>query len=197
MVSFGSSIRSFSCVFVRSPSFSFDYGRFRLLGGGRGFVRFVDSFVFVRFRPFSFVFVRLRTVSFVGGGVRGGGAWFRSVRRFVRFRAFSSVLLRFRLITAGFVRLMFQSETLLCLSFILLLRLCEKQRMAVFPLSTLVKELTNWDRLKTDRADYGFFKRECHSFHAMLLQREFTPRLSPIISWKGVLLSEHCVSCFR
>ena len=73
----------------------------------------------------------------------------------------------------------------------------EKQRMAVFPLSTLVKELTNWDRLKTDRADYGFFKRECHSFHAMLLQREFTPRLSPIISWKGVLLSEHCVSCLR
>ena len=73
----------------------------------------------------------------------------------------------------------------------------EKQRMAVFPLSTLVKELTNWDRLKTDRADYGFFKRECHSFHAMLLQREFTPRLSPISSWKGVLLSEHCVSCLR
>ena len=26
VVSFGSSIRSFSCVFVRSPSFSFDYG---------------------------------------------------------------------------------------------------------------------------------------------------------------------------
>ena len=68
VVSFGSSIRSFSSVFVRS-----------------------------------FVFVRLRTVSFVGGG-----AWFRSVRRFVRFRAF---LLRFRLITAGFVRLMFQSRS--------------------------------------------------------------------------------------
>ena len=74
VVAFGSSIRSFSCVFVRSPSFSFDYGRFRLLGGGRGFVRFVDSFVFVRFRSVSFVFVRLRTVSFVGGG-----------RGFVRF----------------------------------------------------------------------------------------------------------------
>ena len=35
----------------------------------------------------------------VWGGGSGGGAWFRSVRRFVRFRAFSSVLLRFRLIT--------------------------------------------------------------------------------------------------
>ena len=75
-------------------------------GGSGGGAWFRSVRRFVRFRPFSFA----PSFSFDYGRFRllGGGAWFRSVRRFVRFRAF---LLRFRLITAGFVRLMFQSRS--------------------------------------------------------------------------------------